>query len=165
MIKKLFTALFFCAATFSAMAQNETPPTLLRVWMNDGSSVIFVLDDKPAIAVNGLVLSISTSGSQATKNELPVSEVHKFTLTDANVYNVIDKTGMKSNGSIKNNGYEIILQDCKPCSPVNIYSTDGRNVGSYSTDNSGYLTIDLSNLSRGIYIIKTSSLTNKFIKK
>ena len=80
-----------------------------------------------------------------------------------------DKTGIdgvvKEQGKMKIQGDALYLQGFSPLEQVGVFTVEGMEIGKYRTDIDGQLCIALSELSKGVNIIKTKNQSFKIIRK
>lgn len=145
--------------------QTESVPSLLEVWMNDGSTMTFPVSQKPVISFNDKTVSITRLDNGSIKKiEIPSANVHKYTLGNGTLTGITTMEANKTEGSVMSNGNIIIVDGQKAYSHVGIYTMDGKNVETLATDGNGCLNVNISTLSKGVYIIKTNSTTIKITK-
>lgn len=147
----------------AAMVSDETQPQYyLVLWMNDGSKVLFSFDDYPKVThTNGEVVMTTENGSFAYSD----SAVWKFTVSqqaneDTSVGNITS-----SQSSWHKAGDVIRFTSAAPGSQVSLYALSGMLLDSYIIGSDGTLSISLSALEQGIYVIKTKETTFKIAKK
>ena len=144
------------------------PAYFLNLWMHDGGSIAYPLSQYPIILANKNNTIIKT---QKEELEYNTSDIHKYTLSKVEpiVGEFNDITPIKelqeNKPDIRMESNSIVLSQCVADMPVSLYSINGQLVGTYKTDSNGYLAIPMNNLSKGIYIIKSKSITYKIIKK
>lgn len=130
------------------------------VWANSGEQICFPLSEKPKVTHNGDKFIVS---SEVTSIEYSVADLKKFTLAtqDPGAVEIVELP--ESNLLQRDN--ELILKGFKVGSAVKIYSVNGQLLLTKLIDDSAFVTIDLSPLSKGIYIVSTESITCKIIKQ
>ena len=142
------------------------PVYFLNLWLHDGGCIIYPLSQYPMIVANKDTTIIKTRIESIEYNTL---DIHKYTLGTVIVGEYNDMTPIKelqeNKTDIRMESNSIVLSQCVADMPVSLYSINGQLVGTYKTDSNGYLTIPMNNLSKGIYIIKSRSITYKIIKK
>lgn len=138
----------------------------LVVWTRDGGKVLYPLNEQPSIKHDGEGnYVVRTSRVEV---EYPVADVRMFTLADTdnplpdepiNIPDVSFESGFRFSDET------VSFSSLPQGSLVRIYSTSGVLIGSVKADESGSASINLSDLTQGVYIIKTENITHKIIKK
>lgn len=152
----------------SCDVEVTNPVYFMNLWMHDGGCIAYPLSQYPIILANKNRTIIKM---QKEEIEYSTSDIHKYTLSktapEVSEYN--DMTPIKelqeNKTDIRMESNSIVLSQCVADMPVSLYSINGQLVGTYKTDSNGYLAIPMNNLSKGIYIIKSKSITYKIIKK
>ena len=145
------------AVTLPAFAQGYW----LVVWLDSGGRISYPLTERPKVTHSGAVLTVSTTG---TTVEYTKPEVHKFTLSDTDLGGV-ESSVADSAGELSRFGDTVELSGFAAGTSVSIYSVSGQRVISGRTLEDGTLTLDLSHLGSGIYLVTTGSITHKIIKR
>lgn len=149
----LTTALFL--ASITAFAEQY----VFVVWTDAGEQISYPLSDKPKVTQNDDVLVVTTTD---TSVEYPKSDVEKFTLAFQTVTNVEE---IEINSSIRHTRECIEMANCRAGSIVTMYSTSGQLIRSYTVADDGTLSIDISALESGIYILSNENITYKLLKQ
>ena len=155
-MKKLFLLLFVFLISGMAYAQKDR---VLSLSMYDGTSVTFFLKDKPRVTFEGDYVEVVAETSQSKIKRSDVAEI-KFLYEEDNAG--IDETKVNETVGIGNE-YVFVGNLQTGCS-VKVLSVDGRLVIDEAADENGSVTISLSALSAGIYILNYNNTTIKFIR-
>ena len=144
---------------------TENVPSSLDIWMNDGSLISIPVSQKPVVSFTDKTVCINRIDNGSIKSiEVAREDVHKYTLGN-NTSAGIGKTMTENpRGTVMKNRDVINIDGQKAYSYVGIYMPDGKNVKSFVTDEKGHLDMNISTLNKGLYIIKTSSVTIKITK-
>ena len=108
----------------------------VRVSGGDGSATYFEVADKPTVTFTAANLVISTGISTTEATQQPVFRL----------------------------GESISASGLQPGSILSVYTSDGSLVGKSQVSQNGEATISIGP-KKGVYIVKTSSKTFKFIKR
>lgn len=149
------------AFALPAMAQGHW----FVVWLDNGGQISYPLTERPKVTRSGGTLTVSTT---ATTVEYAESEVHKFTLSDTGLGDVEGGVGSIAavhEGELSRNGDSIELRGFSAGTSVSVYSVSGQRVLSERVGADGALSLDLSPLRSGIYLVTTGSITHKIIKR
>lgn len=166
-------------ATVTATASNGVsiscdvevtePAYFLNLWLHDGGCFTYPLSEHPTICADKETTTVKT---QTESVEFQTSDVHKYTLgkTDpiAGEYSEITSVGAalpENRPNLRMEQNSIVLSQCGANVPVEVYSINGQLVGAYKTDAGGRLTIPTNSIPKGGYMIKSRSITHKFIKR
>lgn len=134
-----------------------------------GGTVSYKLSEKPQVRLLGAETTVTSSQGVAT---FQTKDIWKFTLT---VGTSSDPVGIEetfapvqpeAQPSISRDGNDaLVFSGCRPGEPVVVYTTGGRLVSQYRIGDDGSLTLSLSSLGQGLYIVKAGSANIKIMKK
>ena len=145
------------AACLPALAQDYW----FVVWTGSGGRISYPLTERPKVTHSGETLTVTTT---ATAVEYPKQAVSKFTLSDTEIGGV-ERISADRAGELSRKGNTMELSGFAAGSTVNVFNTGGQRLISECTLEDGTLSLDLSPLGSGIYIISTGSITHKIIKR
>ena len=131
----------------------------LVVWTHLGDRIGYSLDEQPRVTLEMESLIVSTIN---TKVEYSLDDVRKFTLNKNDVTGIDEVKQLMP--IMKFNSNTLTFTGCIPGSKIKIMSVNGINLYTLQADNNGYIQIDISALSSGMYLVVTSSITYKIIK-
>ena len=131
----------------------------LVVWTHLGDRIGYSLDEQPRVTLELESLIVSTI---KTKVEYSLDDVRKFTLNKNDVTGIDEVKQLMP--IMKFNSNTLTFTGCIPGSKIKIMSVNGINLYTLQADNNGYIQIDISALSSGMYLVVTSSITYKIIK-
>ena len=131
----------------------------LVVWTHLGDRIGYSLDERPRVTLELESLIVSTI---KTKVEYSLDDVRKFTLNKNDVTGIDEVKQLMP--TMKFNSNTLTFTGCIPGSKIKIMSVNGINLYTLQADNNGYIQIDISALSSGMYLVVTSSITYKIIK-
>ena len=131
----------------------------LVVWTHLGDRIGYSLDEQPRVTLGLESLIVSTI---STKVEYSLDDVRKFTLNKNDVTGIDEVKQLMP--TMKFNSNTLTFTGCIPGSKIKIMSVNGINLYTLQADNNGYIQIDISALSSGMYLVVTSSITYKIIK-
>lgn len=160
MKKLLFAFLLFCIPALM-FAEKETN---LRVLMKDGTSVYFLLKDRPIATFVGDMVKIVSSTDEA---EIKRTLVDKFEFVDkvpTGIESVEEVEDEIANGRFELTQNSIRVEGLAPGCVVRLYSISGQIIASAAADDNGCVTLSLDALSSGIYLVNYNEITIKFIK-
>ena len=162
-MKKLLFMLLLSLGTITG-ASADTVQKLV-VTKADGSVVKFDFSDAPVVSFTSTDVEIKVGGEKAIL--FPLSDYAKFTFEEEGILpdevaEVVEEIRAEE---FKIEGGNIRAWGLEPGSPVTIYSLDGKPVASGRADSNGDFSFSLSGANAGIYIVKTSKTTFKFLKK
>lgn len=153
-MKKLTMLIFaLLAAVTASMAQD----TALNMEMRNGGKHSFLLSDKPLVTLSGSQLVITTS------NQVKAT----FTLHDVRQYSFGAPTGITAPGttaSYERQGDVLVFRGVADKTQVAVYTLGGVRVAAPLSSVADGVSLSLSDLSAGAYIVKTPSVTFKITK-
>lgn len=139
-------------------------PNMLTIWFANSQTTDIKLDENIKVTVEKDKFIVK---SKTVDIEYNAIDVTKFTLesdgSDPTAIQGIPSS--KTEGTISYDGNVILLSGFSHGSAVQIFNIGGQVKGSHHIGQDGHLAISLDGLSRGIYIVKTESITYKIIKK
>lgn len=145
----------FLSATLSSNAEKK-----VTLHLKDSTKEIYYLTDNPKVTFEGDMMKIS---SVKIVKEVEKAKVRKLTIDDASIVADIDaedntvKWIFISDSIIRVSGLE-------SGETVSVYNMSGMLISRVGSDISGECSIELTDLSAGVYLIKTKNSTFKFMK-
>lgn len=150
-------------------AESHAPADVcyhMFLWLVDGRYDAYAFSDRPRITYDdGMLVVTSDQGVFSYQHE----QVSKITFSDNEIP---IETGISAVSRQPDTQHwdrlsadEVLMQGMKPDDKLRIYTPEGRMVKSYTVSTQGELTIKLSELPSGIYILKTNSISFKYIKQ
>ena len=125
----------------------------------DGERMEYLLSDNPRIVHHDGLVTLATNSVNV---DFPTSNVLKVYLSDTATRISHAK---KAEGEICLQENAVLLKEFSANESVHFYSSDGRLLWKQVTDSNGRLTVSLSSLQQGIYILKTNHQTLKISRK
>ena len=151
----LATITLLLALSFGGSAHAQR----LVIWQKDGSKVSYELDDQPRTTFTTDELVITTAKATIS---LLLPQIQRYTYEDV-------ETGVrdvrKEGINISHKGDDIIVRGLAKGKSVTVYGVDGKQLLTKQSDGSGRLTLSLSKVSAGVYMIKADEITYKFSKR
>lgn len=141
------------------IGRGVTMAQRLIIWQKDGSKVSYNLDEQPKTTFTSEDLVITTATSTIS---YPLAKIQRYTYEGAQ----LSVRDVKSQGiSISHNGDLIIVKGMTSGKNVTVYSMDGVQLLSKLSDGAEQLSLSLSSLPMGAYIIKADEISYKFLKR
>ena len=144
---------------------DPTPEFYFVVWLHDGARISFPLAEHPVLTYVDGDIVVTTSQEQLTYAHV---DVRKFTLSDEDISYEGEATGIAATdceAQWQRQGDVMQFSSCTPGERVAIYNATGQVVAQYVISADGTLQIPLSQFGEGMYIVKTESITYKFMKR
>ena len=144
---------------FSLFFSETVCAQRLVIWQKDSSKVSYNLDEQPKTTFTSEDLVITTTTSTIS---YPLAKIQRYTYEGAQ----LSVREVKSQGiSILHDDDLIIIKGLASGKKVTVYSLDGVQLLSKLSDGTEQLTLSLSSLPLGAYIIKAEEITYKFLKR
>ncbi len=153
------TLVFALALTFGsawAMAASH-----VKVSGKTGESTYFALSDKPTVTFTADKLVI-TAGKQTV--EYPLNEFRSFEFADPSSTAIENVPAANESQAVFSFGQSVHGEWLKPGSRVSIFNVSGQLVVSATVNADGSVDLPL-NGQTGVFIVKSTSRTFKFIQK
>ena len=151
-MRNIATLLLFLALSFSAVAQNS-----LAVYLNDGTSASFSIEEQPKITFSGEIFNITSANATM---DFSRADVKNFKFEERTSTAV--ETPTTGSATVTDDG--IRIDGLSQNSSVALYNIAGKVLQTI-TATDGSCTISLKELPSGIYLINYNNKTIKYIKK
>ena len=131
------------------------------VHLKAGGTVGYALSTKPAVTLVGTVFTLTTTETTVTYQH---EEVEKFTL-NALAPVGIEEEAVLVEPQVQRQAGQLTFTGCKPNEVIRIYTVGGRLVLTARTDADGYAEVQTAQLPKGVYVVKSESVTIKIAKQ
>ena len=132
----------------------------LVVVLKNGSETAFFLKDKPNVTFEGTNLKVASDKQTVT---FALSDVLRF------MYVKKDSTGIDETvvdpTKVSYEDGVLVISQLKQGAFVDIYSLDGKLLRQLKASHSGTYRLNLSELSKGLYLVKADNVTYKITKQ
>jgi hypothetical protein len=157
MMKRLqLLLLMLLALPIGMLADSQNT---LVVKLKNGAETTFFLKDKPNVTFEGTDLKVVSNKETVT---FALSDVLRFTYVkkDASGIDetVVDPTEVSYDGGV------LVISQLKQGASVDIYSLDGKLLRQLTAHHSGTYRLNLSELPKGVYLVKADNVTYKIMK-
>lgn len=132
----------------------------LIVNLKDGQTINVGLSSTPTVTYSDTKLIIQSTIEEL---EFSISDVDKFTFTEV-IENSVQSPTNKETQVQAENGI-IFIFGCKAEEEFVLISTDGKVLATYKADKNNTASFSIAEYTSGVYIIKSSSVSFKFVKK
>ena len=134
-------------------------------WLNDGSRTAYALGQHPVVTYTNGELLLTTTQQQVA---YAAGDVRKFTFSVSDIScdvptSVASPLEQSQQFSLQQG--KVHFSGCPAGSPITVYTLDGKQMQTVTTDETGNATIDIASYPTGVYIIKTETITHKIIKR
>lgn len=145
---------------------DPTPESELYfvVWLHNGARISFPFSEHPRLTYSDGDIVVTTSWERLS---YPHAGVRKFTLTDEDISQgeTTAITAAEREAQWQRQGDVMVFSDCTPGESVAIYDAKGHLLQQYTIASDGTLQIPLSQFVEGMYVVKSESITYKFMKR
>lgn len=139
---------------------DDTGDESIVLWHTNGEKTCYLLSSKPVITYNEENLLLTAIDVDI---EVPRTDIEKITI-EKNPTDIQQISSDKQQGNIAVNADGALLSGFEKGLKVYLFQVNGVLVGQYTISESGSLTISLSGMERGIYIIKAGRSTIKIAR-
>lgn len=157
-MRRQLLLLLFCFTSLMGFSQ-ESKSYNITLWMTDGTTTVYALQDKPVLTFTSEALTVSCKGMDS---DVPLSELIKYTFED---YVPDGISGLPSAEQVGISGGSVTLKAGCSALTVSVLTLDGKTVMSETVEAGSSSVISLGSLNRGVYIIKANNTTYKILKK
>ena len=154
LLKSMMFLIMTTCMSLGALADDY----VLQVWQSDGQVVAINLNEEPRTTYSDGNLIITTTQTTIT---YPLERVRRYTY-------VLSSDGINSptiRVEFSIDGETLTITGMKQGSTVMLYNTTGQLLRSISTTAQGKVTVSVSQLPTGIYVVKANGATYKITKK
>lgn len=163
-MKRIFQrGLLLLAFTLGLVFHLAAQSTQMTIHLNDGTERTYYMTENDRVYFEDnetLVVEIAAYGKDTRSDRFNLVDIRKITCTET------ESVGETSNTSVYLSPNPVhdafILRNLNGKESIHIYAIDGRLVK--SAEAIGNQPIDISDLSIGLYLVKTQSCTLKMIK-
>lgn len=165
-MKHLITLLAIAAMLllpFETRAEDYVEVQYLLLTQNDGTVNKFALTDAPVLSFNGGQLVITCSGEELSTD---MADVRDYQFVTEQVPTGIRSVTVENGKDTSNVSFSNAqITGLKAGARVTVYDINGKAVCSVAADAEGVARIDMANLSKGIFILRTPTKSFKIVKK
>ena len=140
----------------SAAAEEQLSLVITRT---DGTTTVFALDEQPVTSFTRDDLVITTATDSYS---YPLTSISRFTYE--NTPAGVDKV-TRSGITVAQRGGFLVVSGLPAGQTVALYGVDGRQQAAAQASGTAPVSIALSHLPGGMYVVKTDSATFKILKK
>lgn len=158
-MKKLLLSLLLFAFSALTFAQKKD---VLGIFMKDGTSVYFLLAEKPLITFENSDVKVVSSTDEAV---LVRSQVDRFEFVADVPTDVEDVQQEVEREKFELTRNAIHLSGLTPGCKVQLFSIGGQSILATAANENGAVTVSTDSLPAGIYLVNYNEITIKFIKQ
>ena len=156
----LLLILFFSSVTMYAEGKK-----VLSVLMKDGTSVYFLLAEKPLITFQNDEVKIVSKNDEATMKRALVDRFEFVAEVPTGIEDVEELDEKVASENLELTGDAVHISGLLPGCRVQLLSVNGQVLMSAVADDNGCVTLSLDALASGIYLVNYNEVTIKFIKR
>lgn len=157
-MKKRILSVVTCLVLGAVMSMAEN---VLVIHLSSGSDLRFVLlAEEPTISFVGENVVINTASTELVYD---MDLVKSFSYEDAQTPTGVE--GVKGNDGMKLDGDRLVLSGLPVGSHVQVFTAAGQLSMSATVGSDGTATLSLSQLARGVYVVKAHQISTKITKK
>ena len=158
-LQTFLTSLMLCSIGIpKAYAQSTVKGVVIET--AGGQRTEYALTETPRLTYDGNTVTLTTTKVSV---DYTASNILKVMLTDISSTGINDVESSLGNILLSND--EVRMSGLAADESVTLYNTNGMLLSTWKATSTGELTINLSDLSRGIYIIKTNHQSFKVTRK
>lgn len=155
----LLLMLFFCSVTMFAEGKD-----VLGVMMKDGTSVYFLLAEKPLITFQNDEVKIVSENDEATMKRALVDRFEFVAEVPTGIEDVEGLDEKVASENLELTGDAVHISGLLPGCRVQLLSVNGQVLMSEVAGENGCVTLLLEALPSGVYLVNYYETTIKFIK-
>ena len=139
---------------------DDNMRTAFIVLMKDGSTQTYRLTDRPVITIQDRQLHIQSEVGDVL---IPVGNLIRYTFERYDLTGVMDLREEEPEMEYRNS--ELVVTGLKVGTNVDIYDLSGKLVRHLESRRNGSYRLSLSDLSKGVYVVKVNQTTLKILKR
>ncbi len=139
---------------------DDNMRTAFIVLMKDGSTQTYRLTDRPVITIQDRQLHIQSEVGDVL---IPVDNIIRYTFERYDLTGVMDLREEEPEMKYRNS--ELVVTGLKVGTNVDIYDLSGKLVRHLESRRNGSYRLSLSDLSKGVYVVKVNQTTLKILKR
>lgn len=139
---------------------DDNMRTAFIVLMKDGSTQTYRLTDRPVITIQDRQLHIQSEVGDVL---IPVGNIIRYTFERYDLTGVMDLREEEPEMEYRNS--ELVVTGLKVGTNVDIYDLSGKLVRHLESRRNGSYRLSLSDLSKGVYVVKVNQTTLKILKR
>ncbi len=144
-------------------AQDYVDVQYLVLTLNDGSVSKFALTDAPEISFNDNLMVVTCDGDELSTE---LADVDNYTFVTEQVATKVSPITVKDGKSVSDVAFRNAqITGLNADGHVTVYDINGKAITTLVADAEGKVNVDLSNLSKGIYILHTPTKNFKITNK
>jgi hypothetical protein len=132
----------------------------LVVKLKNGAETAFFLKDKPNVTFEGTNLKVASDKETVT---FALSDVLRFTYVKKDLTGIDETVADPTKVSYEDG--VLVISQLKQGAVVDIYSLDGKLLRQLKAFHSGTYRLNLSELAKGLYLVKADNVTYKITKQ
>lgn len=161
-MRKLLFTFFLFVFSASAFAQGQD---VLGLFMKDGTSVYFLLEEKPNITFVNEDVKVVSASNEATVKRTLIDRFEFVAEIPTGIEDVEEgeENAVRDRFELTGNAVCVsgLLSGCR----VQLFSLNGQVIMSAVAGDNGCVTLSLETLPAGIYLVNYNETTIKFIKR
>ncbi len=161
-MKKILLVFMLFSFSISAFGQAKD---VLSILMKDGTSVYFLLQEKPCITFVGDDVKVVSDTDEAVMKRSLVDHFEFVAEIPSGIEEIEEVDEKTARDSFELTGNAVHVSGLNPGCKVQLYSINGQAVLSAVANEAGSATIHIGALSPGIYLVNYNEITIKFIKQ
>ena len=154
-MRTFFSVILFLFSVASYSQEKE----ILLVRMNDGTTLNFLLSEKPLLTFDAESVVISGQEATASLARIDVAGVYFVSAAQTGIGSAVTPDAPTLNGD------SFSVTGLERGAVVKVYSVKGENVLSVIADASGTAVASLAALEQGVYVIEYCGVTFKMMKR
>ena len=157
MTKRFLFLFFYVAIAIGAWADKAENTLVVKT--KNGAETAIILKDKPNVTFEGTDLKVVTEKETVT---FALSDVLRFTYIKKDPSGIDEKAVDPTEVGYKDG--VLVISQLKQGASVDIYSLDGKLLRQLTAHRSGTYRLNLSELPKGVYLVKADNVTYKIMK-
>ena len=150
--------------TFSALTFAQKKD-VLGIFMKDGTSVYFLLEEKPLITFENSDVKVVSSTDEAVLERSQVARFEFVAEIPTGIEDIEEVEEKIAREKFELTRNAIHLSGLTPGCKVQLFSIGGQSILATAANENGAVTISTDSLPAGIYLVNYNEITIKFIKQ
>ena len=135
---------------------------MLSLWMKNGEKTSYLIEDEPRFSLVDGMIQFETNKVAFT---IDAEDFDRFTFEEADEVTTAVTLPERESAELRLLNGQVAISQMRPGSEVSVYDASSRLIKIVKADDKGFVVIPTGRYPKGLYILKTETITYKMLKK